>query len=133
MRARTWGLIGLTIAVSSAAGAYAWWAKGAVEREVREIFDQVLLDPESAKLRMAFRSPIDAETYCGEVNARNRMGGMVGYRRFIAWGGVDVRAMYDNDADSEITEKRIEELKKRLKFAESWGHWCEPSEKAARP
>lgn len=44
-----------------------------------------LSDPSSALFQNMRRSTTAAgEVYCGEVNARNRFGGMVGYKRFYA-------------------------------------------------
>lgn len=41
-----------------------------------------LKDPESARFRSVFTSP-KMLAVCGEVNAKNSMGGYVGFRRFI--------------------------------------------------
>lgn len=41
-----------------------------------------LNDPESARFRHAFVSP-KGRAVCGEVNAKNKMGGYAGFRRFI--------------------------------------------------
>jgi hypothetical protein len=42
-----------------------------------------LNDPESARFRKVFVSP-RGRAVCGEVNAKNRMGGYVGFKRFIS-------------------------------------------------
>lgn len=44
-----------------------------------------LNDPDSAQFRGGHRSPIDPSVWCGEVNARNRMGGMVGFTRYVVY------------------------------------------------
>ena len=41
-----------------------------------------LTDPDSVKFRDVFISPRRGAV-CGDINAKNRMGGYVGYRRFI--------------------------------------------------
>lgn len=43
----------------------------------------VLNDPESAQFGEGFQSKLDKNLWCGEVNARNRMGGMVGFTRYM--------------------------------------------------
>jgi hypothetical protein len=43
----------------------------------------MLNDPESARFRKVFVSP-KGKAVCGEVNAKNQMGGYVGFRRFIS-------------------------------------------------
>lgn len=42
------------------------------------------VDPESVQIRDSFK---DGARWCGEVNAKNRMGGYVGWDRFIAVDG----------------------------------------------
>jgi hypothetical protein len=51
-----------------------------------------LKDPESAKFRNIV---VVRDSVCGEINAKNSMGGYVGYKRFFAVGGVVARI--DND------------------------------------
>jgi len=62
-----------------------------------------LKDPDSAKFRnvVAIRGVV-----CGEINAKNSMGGYVGFRRFIS---LDGEAVFDNDS---------------FKFEETWGGAC---------
>lgn len=51
----------------------------------RQLLDR-LTDPSSAQIRNTFYGPVvDGErAWCGEVNAKNQMGGYVGFARFIA-------------------------------------------------
>lgn len=48
-------------------------------QEVKAVVAEELLDPTSATFRSLRKSSIG---YCGEVNAKNRMGGYVGNRKF---------------------------------------------------
>lgn len=52
---------------------------------VEEAVRNVLVDPASAQFQAITAHPRGgtAETYCGEVNARNRMGGYDGFKRFV--------------------------------------------------
>lgn len=43
---------------------------------------EALNDPESARFRNVILSP-KGRAVCGEINAKNKMGGYVGFRRFI--------------------------------------------------
>lgn len=68
-----------------AAGAVIWWATAGDLFEPEHIkyrtaVTGVLLDPQSAQFR---NEKIAGELYCGEVNSKNRMGGYVGFNRFI--------------------------------------------------
>jgi hypothetical protein len=62
---------------------------GSDEQKIAEARDQVsegLVEPESAKFRnMTFNRVSNA--VCGEVNARNRMGGFTGFTRFFVIPG----------------------------------------------
>lgn len=77
------------------AGAFAWRAH--IVNELRKPVLERLSDPDSAKFRnewlasgwTAWRT--ETSILCGEVNAKNRMGGYVGYVKFSSVaGGKDV-------------------------------------------
>lgn len=42
-----------------------------------------LNDPDSTQFRGSRQSTRDALVWCGEVNAKNRLGGMVGFTRYV--------------------------------------------------
>lgn len=74
----------------------------ALEEQIRA----QLKDPESAKFREERIYPGPAggpSTLCGEINARNSMGGYVGFRRFIAYG---TAFAIIEDEEGEITFHR---------------------------
>lgn len=83
----------LLFGIGAAAGFFgrpAWesWERRGIasaEQRAREIMRSVLVDPESAQ----FHSLVVAAdgSICGEMNSRNRMGGYVGFRRFVIWPG----------------------------------------------
>lgn len=61
--------------------------KATIEKEIK----RGLSDPESARFQwlklpksVGIRPPDTATTYCGLVNAKNKMGGYVGYKPFLA-------------------------------------------------
>jgi hypothetical protein len=63
--------------------ALAWWGlymdKWLITRHIRDWAN----DPDSVVLRDLRQSKRDKEVWCGELNARNRMGGMAGFQRFV--------------------------------------------------
>lgn len=77
-------LLGLLLVVLAAvAGAYGgrWY----IVSEMRKPILATLNDPDSAKFRSeTLSSPwsVKGSVLCGEVNAKNRMGGYIGYRAF---------------------------------------------------
>lgn len=84
-----------------------------------------LNDPESAKFNRAYASTRDERVWCGQLNARNRMGGMVGFTRYVL-------QMPSKNLDS-ITQDNPERARlfSDITFADSdgfqgkWSAWCE--------
>lgn len=64
--------------------------------EIRTAVKRELLDPDSARFRWN-PEMLEPEHYCGFVNAKNRMGGYVGFKAFIV----------DHNAEGEITRVSI--------------------------
>jgi hypothetical protein len=60
--------------------------------EAKEKVTEGLINPDSAKFRNVRIAQVEgSEAVCGEVNAENRMGGMVGFRPFIYKAPDDVQ------------------------------------------
>lgn len=100
------------------------WAmsKGAIARAAVR---RSLLDPDSAVFRDERPSTVSAWTFCGEVNARNRVGGMVGFRRFVA-------LLREDRQDSAFDEVNIEEdasgqesMPRGRAFDTVWSTYCQ--------
>lgn len=53
-----------------------------VEREAQDAVAAKLTDPNAAEFRDV-HTGADGQTVCGEVNAKNALGGYVGFERFI--------------------------------------------------
>lgn len=65
-------------AASAAVAAEALTPRGRQREAVRRF----MFDPQSAVFRNDAVSPRNPSVWCGEVNGRNRMGGLVGYSRY---------------------------------------------------
>lgn len=89
------GAVVLVLAIGAAAG---WWwfvykpqqQELALLQQVEQRVKAALNDPDSAKFRNVRYVPT-SRAGCGEVNAKNRMGGYIGYTVFIAFEDGDVR------------------------------------------
>lgn len=81
-------LAGATLALAAAAGA-AYTAYGSDKAQLRRLVVERLNDPGSAQFRneRIVRDEGDGLYLCGEINARNRFGAMVGYKKFLASRG----------------------------------------------
>ena len=92
-------ICGLAVAQSQAARIKAFDIAKA-----KELIADEFSDPDSVKFRRMFISELmnpkgEAVLYlCGEVNAKNRMGGYTGYRRFLVDQSM---ALVDPGADAE--------------------------------
>lgn len=84
-------LAAICVAVLAAVGGGAWWwlVKRPVDM-VKQRVAEALNDPDSAKFRFVEANPKTGGG-CGEVNARNRMGGYVGFTAFILFADGEVR------------------------------------------
>lgn len=59
-------------------------------QNLRKEMDRKLVDYPSTRfqnVRAAPATPDPGFTFCGEMNAKNRMGGYNGWERFYGWGG----------------------------------------------
>jgi hypothetical protein len=78
-------LIGIAALAALGGLAYHWQESRSPAAVSRELVKSKLNDPESAVFRNHVRGKRGGEgIWCGEVNARNRMGGMVGFTRYVA-------------------------------------------------
>lgn len=89
-------LMGGVVVLFAAAAAGWWWHSSADRRLVESRVVAVLTDPDSAVFKGIYYNP-KHDVGCGLVNAKNRMGGMVGMRGFLAFNTGEVRAEPDFD------------------------------------
>jgi len=87
-----------------------------------------LNDPDSAQFRGDFLSAKDKTVWCGEVNARNRMGGMIGYTKYIVYleepsapESVLNEVFVD---DSSASEDPSDPTSKASVFRSKWSRFC---------
>lgn len=74
----------------------------------------VLNDPSSAKFGKVFKAARGKNFWCGEVNAKNRMGGYVGMTRFVADAD-----FIDYDGTADVT------FESDPRFSGRWSSYCE--------
>jgi len=89
--------------VSDQARELAWLEKGKQAVKAR------LKDPKSAEFRNVFfsRGTDGVPCACGEVNARNSLGGYIGYQRFISGGSEDLTFLQNEVADFDVAWARL--------------------------
>lgn len=81
-----------------------------------------LNDPESAQFRNVKQSTKDPEVTCGELNARNRLGGMVGFTRYILVLPDGSREHRDDHELVKVLSKFHTEQESG--FDAKWALWC---------
>lgn len=75
---------GACAALAIAGVAYDWKANRSPEARSIAVVKSKLNDPDSAVFRNHRKAKRGGEgVWCGEVNARNRMGGMVGFTKYV--------------------------------------------------
>lgn len=119
-------LIGfVVVALAAFAAAYGW--RWQLISELRKPILAELNDPDSAVFRSeSVVGPwVPSEViYCGEINARNRMGGYVGYVRFFSWPARDgvKEAVHEIESDKHSAEW-IRKICDDLRHTESSWWW----------
>jgi hypothetical protein len=89
--------------------------------ELERFVRSSLKDPDSGQFRglKYFRNG-DRHVLCGEVNARNSFGGMVGFTDFYAWKNTS-RTM----GNVVIAPPESSDRSKRISFLENMLHFCQ--------
>ena len=86
----------------------------------KELVLETLSDPNSAEFKDVFRSSFRGkdgiEATCGQVNAKNKFGGFVGFRKFYVVGGHV--SIVDKSGEAYMTEY----------YEKLWKIVCEPDE-----
>lgn len=85
------------------------------EKAARSILSDTLFDADSAKFRnlREVEDSKDGLVICGEVNAKNRMGAYIGFRRFVGvpkdrFSAVDPQAGQDDSEDAKAYQAGFE-------------------------
>lgn len=116
-------------AVLAIAGYWYWYGLDSPRARQREIARSYLNDPDSAVFRNDAPAARGSDTWCGEINARNRMGGMVGFTRYILVISEhpdlqrSLGAMYFNTSDSAGPHDPTSDA---AVFESKWRTMCEP-------
>lgn len=115
--------------VLSGGGAAVWYQREHVPTEAaKETLRRTLKDPGSAVFRdVWFHSPTGAT--CGHVNAKNSMGGYVGFGRFFVTKDGEVTFQPRESTETGSTDDRLKALSEHIAFLEKMVAQC--PEKAA--
>ena len=116
-----WTVVGAGLAAGAIYGHAHWAQQRAKESPEAMVMDMVrrsLNDPESARFENV---TFNAKTKfgCGVVNAKNRMGGYVGFARFVVYqpdGSVQFEPKGQESHQS--TAERLEAVQKQISFLE---------------
>ena len=109
----------------------------ALDTEAKQMLAEVMFDPTAILVRKLVRgSGTDGrKAICGEVNGKNRMGGYVGFRPFIALKGAATAVFMDSASgeSSPTLEERGEQVLYNRAFAEYCAQPVPVNGKAAAP
>lgn len=110
---------GIVLLAFSAIGTTAFGQSSATRiTAAQQSVKEALLDPASARFRYVRAVGSGTSGFvCGEVNAKNRVGGYTGFRRFI----VTSNEAAIEDGSSSQRQAGLPEL-----FATAWKSWCGP-------
>lgn len=105
------------------AGYYFWKNEYSPTVQAKKAVNSALVDPESSKFR-------DVEYFkgtgatCGYVNAKNRMGGYVGFTIFVVTEKGEVLLNPNADTESGPPKKRLKAINKQIDFLKRVEHEC---------
>jgi hypothetical protein len=113
---KVWVVIALVVA----AAAFVFIGSNRLNDGERAVLTK-LNDPDSAKFGKSFKSKRADSVWCGEVNAKNRMGGYVGMTRYV----VDVWSEGPNDYSKVVFEDATGAVDQVDLFGGRWSAFCE--------
>lgn len=90
------------------------------ESKHQEIVKLRLNDPDSAQFRNVKQNPNDKDVWCGELNAKNKLGGYVGFSRYVMQ-----TIGFDSLKASEVFVSRFLVDGKDGEFSAAWRLFCE--------
>jgi len=105
--------------VAAIVGFGAWWGPYLTAHYAVR---QVLVDPQSAMFSHERRASFGG--VCGFVNARNRMGGYVGFRPYTTFGGRALISPVDIDFFPYISTSRSSDIDNGCDFVLLWALNC---------
>ncbi len=89
----------------------------------QEAIKRSLFDPTAAVFRIEHVSTNKSNYWCGEVNGRNRMGAMVGFRRYVVELQADPElAEFD---DVHVDPQSSDPTSESVRFAAYWNGYCQ--------
>lgn len=94
---------------------------GADENKHKDIVKNLLSDPDSAQFREIKQSGKDKDVWCGEINAKNRVGGYVGYTRYVLQT-IGFEEMKPRDV---FVSRFLTERDSQSEFQSAWRLFCE--------
>lgn len=126
-----WALVGAGLAAGAFVGHRFWSeqrAKASPEAMVMEMVRQSLNDPESARFENVTFNPT-TKFGCGLVNAKNRMGGYVGFTSFMMYepdGSVQFEP--EGERSHQSSQERLAAMQKQLAFLDRAKAACVPEQ-----
>lgn len=116
MTKKNWLLIFAAVALIAVAvaGYFAWDLKLSGHAKAKAALLEYLNDPDSARLTELRYNP-DTGVLCGNLNAKNRMGGYSGKTAFVASKHGVVR-IEPKDEINVTTEEKLEAVQKKIAF-----------------
>ncbi len=93
---------------------------GDIEKH-KKVVTNILSDPDSASFREIKQSSKDKDVWCGEINAKNKMGGYAGYTKYVIQTiGFEILSAREVHVSRFLTERD-----NSSEFQSAWRLFCE--------
>jgi hypothetical protein len=114
----------ILLAIGATAMTYFLWTEVlSTEAKVAKLVKRSLTDPESAKFRNINKGS-DPGLVCGEVNSKNRLGGYVGFTKFLVAADGTVTIDPQSPTGSETPSELILRTAQKVDFLLAYGKKC---------
>ena len=113
----------IVVLIAVVAGYLLWNRQYAPEARIYNKVRMALTDPESAQFRN-FRTNASTGVSCGEVNAKNKLGGYVGFKKFLASADGSVVLEPPIPTIDEKTSEFIQQIELGTNFVFTYAKNC---------
>lgn len=122
MNLKIWvGVLSPFILIGAVVSYHSWKERTEVDR-LQQVVAEMMRDPEATRFRRVY---VWNGALCGELNAKNGMGGYVGYQNFVYTNGK--LTLEPSSAYSSDLEKLSQQMEAKLDFSRLRSQMCLPA------
>lgn len=114
-------IIHVGVAALAITGSLLLGACSSSENMHKEVVKSRLYDPESARFKNIRQSKQGKEVWCGEINSKNRLGGYIGFQRYV----IQTIGFGEHPPEKVFVTRFVTEEGEPDEFRSAWRLFCE--------